>query len=649
MNAFAGIVAFDGAHIDQQAEDCLSRAIATLGRGRVVARRLGNALFTQQAPSTPVGTHGEPQPVVCRGGRGLFAALARLDNRAELGAALAIAPAELSRTPDGVLILRMIERWGDAGVARCLGAFAFALWDADARRLILGRDCLGQRTLFYHCGRGFVAFATTLGPMLALPRVPREIDELALAHFMAANLGETRRTFYRDIERVPGRTLVTIDPAGVRHGAYWSPDCDAPPPYRREEDYIERARELLDRAVAAAITDTPQVAISTSGGFDSSAIAATAARLGLAEKVTCYVGVPPPDAQIDVGPFRYMDERDKVEALARMHPALDLRFIAPRGIHPFEEDCTRWFARTNLPVLNPSEISWYSPLCDAVAQAGHPALLVGLAGNYGLTWWGFHSLVMLLRVGDWRGFAQELRAIARESHRGLARTLAADVLMPAAPAPLHRLIYRLRGRNPDSAARHSALNPAFIAEFDLGRQWREQGFDPWFAPRSWNPVRHRAFYLFDNNQLGRDLRAMCHDTYGFEMRDPLADRRLLEFALSVPEPMFRRNGIPRSFARRVLADRLPPEILDERRRGAQGITWFRSLDARRGNIAEEIERLEASPLARRLVDVPRLQRLMTQWPKDEHAAQRREGEFRFAFARAVHVGRFVRWVEGGNA
>lgn len=649
MSAFAGVVAVDGAPIDGPTEDTVARAVAARSRGRATVRRLEHALFAQRITSTAGGEPGEPQPLSSRDGRTLFVATARLDNRGELGAALGIAPAELARTADAILILRMLERWGDAGVARCLGPFAFALWDADARRLTLGRDCLGQRSLFYHCGHGFAAFATTLGALLALPSVPREIDELALANLTAFNLGEARRTVYRGIERVPSRTLATIDRTGAGHQHYWSPKLDAPPPDRREDDMVERARELLDQAVASAIRDTPHVAISTSGGFDSSAIAATAARLGLAERITCYVGVPPPDAQVDVGPFRYLDERDKVEALARMHPALELRFIAPHGLHSFEDDCTRLFARTNLPVLSPSEIGSFAPLRDAVMQAGHRSMLVGLSGNFGLTWWGFHSLVTLLRAGDWRAFAHELRAISRENRRSLARTLAADVLMPMAPPSLRRLIYRLRGRDPDSVARHSALNPAFIAEFDLVRQWRGQGFDPWFAPRSWNPARHRAYYLFDNNQMGRDLRAMQFETEGFEMRDPLGDRRLLEFVLAVPEPMFRQNGVPRSFARRVLADRLPREILDERRRGAQGVAWFRSLDARRREISVEIEQLEASPLARRLLDVPRLRRLVAQWPKDEHTAQRQESEYRLALARGVHVGRFVRWVEGGNA
>jgi asparagine synthase (glutamine-hydrolysing) len=649
VSAFVGIVSFDGAPIDAEREAIVGRAASAPRQGRASTRRLEGAVFAQSPGFAASGPSRDSPLLTSRNGRSLFAASARLDNREELAAALELAPSELARIPDPLLILRAIERWGEPGIARILGAFAFALWDADARRLTLGRDCLGNRALFYHVRPGAAVFATTLTALFAFPDVPRTIDELTLADFMAAHMGDPRRTFYHGIERVPSRTVVTIDGSGVRHRHYWAPDLDAPPPCGNEDDDIARARELLDRAVEAAIRDSSHVAISTSGGFDSSAIAATAARVGGAHKITCYVGVPPPGMQIHLGPLQYLDERDKVEALVRMHPALEARFIAPERPHPLEEDCTRLFARTNLPVLGASNLGWFAHLYDAVAQARHRALLVGLAGNFGLTWSGDLSLVARLRTGEWGGFAGELRATARQSGRGLARTFAGDVIMPAAPAPLRRLLHRLRGRDPDAVERFSALNPAFIAENKLVQRWRSQEFDPWFEPRTSRPARLRAYRLFDDNQLGRDLRAMCHATHGFEMRDPLADRRLLEFVLAVPEPMFRSNGVPRSFARRVLADRLPREILDERRRGVQAPTWFRSLDSRRTDIAIEVERCETSALARRLIDIPRLKRLVAQWPKDEQAAQERQLDYRVALARAVLVGRFVRWVEGGNA
>jgi asparagine synthase (glutamine-hydrolysing) len=646
MSALAGFVALNGAPIASEAEASAARAITALHGGRTVTRRVADAVFVQRVPSADTPMPGETLPLTAADGRSLFAALARLDNREEVGASLGLGGADLARRSDAHLLMSMHERWGDDGVARCVGAFAFALWDAEARRLTLGRDCLGNRALFYHRGPQFVAFATSLRSLLALPGVPRALDELALAQFIAVNHREQQHTLYRGIERVPSRTMVSIDRNGMRSRKYWTPDFDAAPLYRREEDYIERARELLDLAVASAMRDTPHVAIATSGGLDSSAIAATAARLGTAKSITCFCMVPQPGTQIDVGPFRYLDERDKVEALARMHPSLAVRLVTPGRNDPWAEDDTRYFARANLPALGPAGLG--RQLADAIEAAGHRVALIGNYGNFGLSWAGQLSLVTLLCGGQWSTFAHELRAVARESKRNVARTFASEVIIPTAPFWMRRLINRSRGRDPDSVAHHSALNPAFIAESGLAQLWREQGFDPWFGPRDTNAARWRAARVFDHNQYVSDRRAMSGEIVGHEVRDPHADRRLLEFTLAVPEPMFRRNGVPRSFARRVLADRLPREIIDERRRGASNPTWFRSLDAKRADLARDIERMEASPLARRLIDLPRLKRLMAQWPKDAQVAESRIGEYRFALARGVHIGRFIRWVEGGN-
>jgi asparagine synthase (glutamine-hydrolysing) len=405
---------------------------------------------------------------------------------------------------------------------------------------------------------------------------------------------------------------------------------------------------LFNQAVAAATRDTPHVAISTSGGLDSSAIAATVARRGAAESSTCFTMVPPAGTQIDVGPFRYLDERDKVAALARTHPELTVRLIDTAALHRFDRDATRFFARANLPVTGSIVHGWYAHLTDAVLAARHRVLLVGNYGNFGLTWRGNFALLALLREQNWILFARELRAAARQSKRSLGRTLVGDVLVPGAPAPLRRLLHRLRGRDAHSVAHYSALNPAFVAEHGLARQWRRRSFDPWFVGDGWNPKRHRASRMFDLNQTLRDLGGMAEEINGMEVRDPHRDRRLLEFALAVPEPMYRRNGVARSFARHVFADRLPPEILNEHRRGAQVPDWFARLQTRREDIAAEIERLEASPLASRLVDIARLKRLVMQWPRNETLAEQRLDDYKFVLTRGLHIGQFVRWVEGGN-
>ena len=257
--------------------------------------------------------------------------------------------------------------------------------------------------------------------------------------------------------------MVSIDRNGMRSRKYWTPDFDAAPLYRREEDYIERARELLDLAVASAMRDTPHIAIATSGGLDSSAIAATAARLGTAESITCFSRVPPAGTQIDVGRSAISTNATRSRRWRACIRAWPCASSLP-NVTIFDEDDTRYFVRANLPALGPMGMGIGRQFTDAILAAGHRVVLIGNYGDFGLSWRGPLSLVALLHGGQWSNFAHELRAVARESDRSLTRTFAADVIMPTAPFWMRRLIYRLRGRDPDSVAQYSALNPAFIAE-----------------------------------------------------------------------------------------------------------------------------------------------------------------------------------------
>jgi asparagine synthase (glutamine-hydrolysing) len=502
--------------------------------------------------------------------------------------------------------------------------------------------------LFFHRTDRFAVFSDILAVLLALPEVPREIDEIALADFLALVSREPRRTLYRGIDRTPGRSLVSIDKSGARHRLYWEPNLDAYAHLRREEEYVEQARALFDQAVVAATSGLRTVAIGTSGGLDSSAIAATVARLGRSENIVCYTLVTPPDWDADISSGKYLDENEKVQALGRMYPQLQLRQIVRDRLHPRLSADRQVFASAALPSRTPTILALTPKVWEAALADGHSTVLYGSAGNLGLSWSGDYSLLALLREGSWATFLRELFAVSRQSRRGLARTALSDIVLPGGPDMLRRAAQRLRGGNPDSIEYYSALNPAFIADRGLRRRWRELGFDPSHRRNGWSSIPMRTFRLFDNASVAGDAGSALHEFEGIEIRDPHSDRRLLEFALSVPEWLYRRNGVSRSFARAVFADRLPREILDERRRGANTTPWFRVLDARREDYAMEIERFQDSATARRLLDLPRLRRLLDEWPKDERAAHRRELDYNNVFTRGMHAARFIRWVEGGN-
>jgi len=275
--------------------------------------------------------------------------------------------------------------------------------------------------------------------------------------------------------------------------------------------------------------------------------------------------------------------------------------------------------------------------------------LHGSFGNMTLSWGGAYSLSDLLQSGRLLRLLVEARAVATTTNRSLAAVLGNQAIMPNLPASVHRMIARLRGYDPGDVSRFSLLRHDVIDDFSLKEQWHQNGFDPAFRLRRTSGAQWRAALLFDRNQAIRDHWQMLGTASDLNLRDPFHDRDLIEFCLRVPETLYRRNGVKRWFARQVLADRLPPEILNETKRGEQAPNWFESLDARKADFSEEVGRLEGSRLANRLIDIPRLKRLIEEWPKDAREAQTRENEYRFALDRAVHLGKFIRWVEGGNS
>jgi asparagine synthase (glutamine-hydrolysing) len=136
--------------------------------------------------------------------------------------------------------------------------------------------------------------------------------------------------------------------------------------------------------------------------------------------------------------------------------------------------------------------------------------------------------------------------------------------------------------------------------------------------------------------------------WGIDMRDPTADRRLVEFCLSVPTHEFHRGGVARSLARRALGDRLPAEVLGAKQRGLQAIDWHEALTVSRPQIAEEMSRLaQIAPVARAL-DIARMSGLVENWPTGGWHQMEVIECYRLALLRGISTGHFIRRACGAN-
>ncbi len=223
-------------------------------------------------------------------GRTWIAAEARLDGRDELRSRLVERGHALHEVADGIhqpndrftdarLILAAYREWGENCVDYLAGDFVFALWDGDNRQLFCARDQFGVRP-FYYCERGTtLLFSNTLVCLRQHRDIGRSIDEKWLGDWLVFDYcGDTGRTAFADIQRLPAAHCLTYSRKGLRIRRYWALPTEHPLlRLGSEEAYVEEFRRLVEQALRDRLP-TPRAAAFMSGGLDSSFVAGMASR-----------------------------------------------------------------------------------------------------------------------------------------------------------------------------------------------------------------------------------------------------------------------------------------------------------------------------------------------------------------------------------
>ena len=124
---------------------------------------------------------------------------------------------------DTEVILKAYHAWGSTCVRRFKGMFAFAIWERDSGRVVIARDRLGIKPLYYAEGDGFFRFASTLPALLAAGGVDKSVDPIAIHHFFSFHAAvPPPRTILKGVKKIPPATLLTIEPDGSRKSdRYW--------------------------------------------------------------------------------------------------------------------------------------------------------------------------------------------------------------------------------------------------------------------------------------------------------------------------------------------------------------------------------------------------------------------------------------------
>ena len=191
---------------------------------------------------------------------------------------------------DTETLVHAYEQWGDAMLPRLNGMFAFALWDAPRRRLLLARDRMGEKPLYWSHGPQGLVWGSEAKALLTLPWVEREVDLLALHHYLTLQYVPDPLTIYAGIRRLPAAHKLTLEAGQTPVVERWWQLAFEPKWTLSDAEAIEQARLLLPAAVERQLVSEAPLGAFLSGGIDSSIIVALMAERTSAPVRTFSIG-----------------------------------------------------------------------------------------------------------------------------------------------------------------------------------------------------------------------------------------------------------------------------------------------------------------------------------------------------------------------
>jgi asparagine synthase (glutamine-hydrolysing) len=453
---------------------------------------------------------------------------------------------------DVEVILHLYEEQGDECVRQLVGMFAFAIWDSRRRRLLLARDRVGEKPLYYLRTPREFAFASEIPALLTVPGVDRTLDEEALAASLIYPSSPAPLTMFAAIRALPPASRATFESGLLRVDRYWSIDCSRTLDVA-EADAAEKLDELVHQAVHGALISDVPVGVLLSGGVDSGVIALHAARAGAAVQAFSVGYDTAAQADPDLARARTVATRLELPHREIKFAAADLALlpgIVARYGQPFNV----------FPML----------YADQLAEGVRRHVTVALGGN------GADEA-----FGGYRGYNRQL-VLGRLS-AVLSRVPSWTTgLMPFGAQRFQRLrnsasepVAQRRGRLLDDLSHH--LGSALMTEeFAARARAVNPGTIVTNYARECEPREYLDTVMYSDlmvyHQHGTtvitDVSGMTHS---LEIRAPFLDHRLLEFAFSLPRRLkvrsaFRPN-MNKYLLKRTVAGMLPQEVLYGRKYG----------------------------------------------------------------------------------
>lgn len=570
MCGIAGIVDLQSVReIDRRALQRMTDALAHRGPD-------GEGFFT--APGVGFGhrrlaiidLEGGAQPFKTRDGASVLTYNGEIYNYQDLASALTQAGIALATRSDTEVLAEGLARHGAAFVERLRGMFAFAYWDGAAETLILARDRIGEKPLYYaETNDGFLIFASEIGALTASGLVARTPDPQAIADYFLYGFIPDPKSIYRGVKKLePGTILTAKRGAPARLERYWRPVFTATDSIGFAAAQEELVALLDDAVRSQMISDVPLGAF-LSGGVDSSAIVAAMAETGATIK-TCSIGF---DSEAN-------DERVYARQVANLFGADHAEEVAALDAAAMIDDIARIYGE---PFADASALPTF-----LVSKLARRHVKVALSGDGGdEVFAGYRRYPFF--VGE-----ERVRAIAplalRRATFGLAGALYPKLDWAPRPLRLKTTLQGLARSRAESYARAMAanlperMNALVTADFraTLAGYRPESVVECAMRDDTEHPLLAAqradfAIWLPGRMLTKVDRASMAH---GLEVRPPLLDRKLVEWAGRLNPAFKLAGGEGKRVFKAALERRLPRDILYRKKQGFAPplAEWLRAKD-----------------------------------------------------------------------
>lgn len=492
-------------------------------------------------------------------------------NFAELRAELLELGARFRTDSDTEVILEGYRIWGTDCLSRFDGMFAFALWDAERRRLFCARDRFGKKPFFYSLQRGRLHFASELTALRRVPDLTFSVDPQAVMRYLAYEYVPTPRTIYSEAQSLPPAHLLLLEKGQIRLERYWDmpvPDESDP---RDERELCEELNRLLSRAVRRRMISDVPLGVFLSGGIDSSIVAGLMARQSPTPVKTFSIGFT--EASYDES--RYARLAAKAFGTDHHERVLSAEECA--------DELPGIVSRMDVPMADASVAPTW--LLSGVTREH---VTVALGGDGADELWAGYEHYIGFKAAQWynalpgfarRGIIEPLARRLPASAGYINPRLAAATFLRGAHVPAwQRVQSMLTAFTPEMQG--EILAPDWLAATTEGADFlrperlfaptREQ-YEHWRPESAASPLA-RAFHVYVRQFMLDDILVKvdrCSMLHSLEVRAPFLDKDAAEFAARLPLRC-KLHGFKRKWLlKKAFADLLPPEILHRNKRGFQ--------------------------------------------------------------------------------